>query len=37
VLGLHTRSSTQNFPRGPDESVRMDLIGDDERHPNNVF
>ena len=36
VLGLHTRSSKQNFTQEPDESVRMDLIGDDVRHPNNV-
>lgn len=34
VFGLHTQSSKQKSRQEPDESVRMDLIGDGENHPN---
>ena len=37
VHALHTRNSEQNFPQEPDESVRMDLLGNGARHSNNVF
>lgn len=37
VHALHTRNSEQNFPQEPDESVRMDLLGNGVRRSNNIF